>query len=160
MQIQPLFWELFSLHTSHLAELSQSTKSPAVPTWALGSPAAACPCLHLPMYSQCLFSTATQDPSCPPSGSHLHDFPFGCAGTPALCWLFRHHCAYHPSSLTRNVQALSFSISIAETSSLHLSMDVKMPNSFLVVPLSSTKIFLLSYSNQFLLAPLCGNISS
>lgn len=54
-------------------------------------------------HAQSVFAQYTpQGSSFPPD-----DFPFGCGETPALCWLFRPHHAYHPwSSLTCNVSHL------------------------------------------------------
>lgn len=107
MQIQPVFWLFFSFYISPLAELSQSSRSPAVLIWVVGRPSVVRACLHLPMCSWYSFNAVTQDSSSLPSDSDFHDFPFGCEETPALCWLFRSHPAYHPSySLTCNIQAL------------------------------------------------------
>lgn len=82
-----------------------------------------------------------------------------------MCWIFRPHHANHPSSsLICRIQALyTFHLHCQNQTavSVHGCGKYQILCLYLVsVPLSSTKIFLLSCSSQFLLAPVCGNISS
>lgn len=139
MQIWPVFWQLFSFSIPHLAEQSQSTCCPSL---VVGRPTAVCACLHLPVYSQCSFSTVTQDSSSLPSDSHLHDFPFGCEQTPALCWLFRPHRAYHPVySLSQYPGPVCGPSPLQKPVPLPLSTGVQIPNSLLAFASGATFLY-------------------
>lgn len=152
--IQPVFWQLFSFSTAHLAVLSQSTGSPAVLAWAVGRPTGVCACLHLPRHSQCSFSAVTQDSSSLPSDSHLHNFPFAREETPALCWHFRPIVNIIPHLLWPAISRPCIcSISTAETNPLHLSMDVHVLNSLLVFAFGSTFLY-KDFSLIFLFQPV------